>query len=167
MSATVLTGQAPTNLGPLTTTLTPPAACTVAIGARRGFIGDKDDHVAYRGQLCSDNKAVDDTACWPPTSKGAQERSAPLSGWGFYSPGVHCPVGYATACSATGGKGGGSGWPVQFKLRDGETAVGCCPKLVTFLRGRIAPLTSPPAGMAAPTSTARHAQWWPQPPCQP
>jgi len=134
MSSTLI-GQAPTNLGPLTTTFTPPAACTVAVGAGRGglaglfgFGGDED--VAFLGQACSRGKAFDDTACWPETSKGAEKKEAPLSGWGFYSPGLHCPVGYATACSATGGSGGGSGWPVQFKLRDGETAVGCCPRLV-------------------------------------
>jgi len=135
MSATVLIGQAPTNLGPLTTTFTPPAACTVAVGAGRGglagLIGGGDKDVAYLGQGCSLGKAFDATSCWPQTSKGVKEQKAPLHGWGFYSPGLHCPVGYATACSATGGSGGGSGWPVQFKLRDGETAVGCCPRSVS------------------------------------
>jgi hypothetical protein len=134
MSTTVLIGQAPINLGPLTTTFTPPAACTVAVGAERGAVGgllgggDKD--VAWLGKACSRGKPVDDPSCWPETSKGAEAREAPLHGWGFYSPGLHCPVGYATACSATGGSGGGSGWPVQFKLRDGETAAGCCPRSV-------------------------------------
>jgi hypothetical protein len=132
MSATVLIGQAPINLGPLTTTFTPAAACTLAVGAGRGglFGGGGDKDVAYLGQACSRGKAFDDTSCWPATSKGAEEQEAPLHGWGYYSPGLHCPVGYATACSATGGSGGGSGWPVQFKLRDGETAVGCCPRSV-------------------------------------
>ncbi|KAK3341913.1 hypothetical protein B0T25DRAFT_355911 [Lasiosphaeria hispida] len=132
MSTTVLVGQAPTNLGPLTTTFTPPAACTVAVGAvdggLLGLLGGAVPSIAFLGQSCSRGKGVDATTCWPPTSSGAQARSAPpLNGWGFYSPGVHCPAGYATACSATGGSGGGSGWPVQFKLLDGETAVGCCP----------------------------------------
>ncbi|AEO69847.1 uncharacterized protein THITE_2057645 [Thermothielavioides terrestris NRRL 8126] len=132
MTTTVLIGQAPTNLGPLTTTFTPPAACTVAVGARGGglvglLLGGGTSDVAYLGQACTAGSAVDATSCWPSTSKGAQSQKPPLQGWGFYSPGLHCPVGYATACSATGGSGGGSGWPVQFKLRDGETAVGCCP----------------------------------------
>ncbi|KAK4239279.1 hypothetical protein C8A03DRAFT_14300 [Achaetomium macrosporum] len=127
-----LIGQAPTNLGPLTTTFTPPAACTVAVGAGRGGLagllgGGGDNDVAYLAQACSRGKAVDATSCWPAKSKGAEEKEPPLHGWGFYYPGLHCPVGYATACSATGGSGGSSGWPVQFKLRDGETAVGCCP----------------------------------------
>ncbi|GAB1309879.1 Proline-rich receptor-like protein kinase PERK2 [Madurella fahalii] len=122
-----LTGQAPINLGPLTTTFTPPPECTVAVGADRGFlgIGAGPSDVAWLGQSCSRGKPSDATTCWPPTSRGAEEGSRPLQGWGFYSPGIHCPAGYATACSATGG--GRSGWPVQFQLRDGETAVGCCP----------------------------------------
>ncbi|KAL2159379.1 hypothetical protein VTH06DRAFT_2383 [Thermothelomyces fergusii] len=128
----VITGQAPINLGPLTTTFTPPPACTVAVAERRnrladffGVGGDRD--IAFLAQECSRGKPHDATSCWPATSKGVEEKEAPLYGWGFYSPGLHCPVGYATACSATGGSEGGSDWPVQFKLRDGETAVGCCP----------------------------------------
>ncbi|KAL2256388.1 hypothetical protein VTK26DRAFT_1747 [Humicola hyalothermophila] len=130
MSATARTGEAPTNLGPLTTTFTPPPACTVAVGPGRGGflgIGAKDKDYAYLGQTCSRGKIVDATTCWPEPSKGAEGGDPPLHGWGFYSPGLHCPVGYATACSATGGSGGKSEWPVQFRLRDGETAVGCCP----------------------------------------
>lgn len=133
MATTALTGQAATVLGPLTTTFTPPAECTVAVGGGRGgflggLFGGQEKDVAYLGQLCSRNRAADATTCWPPTSDGAEEKSAPLSGWGFYSPGLHCPAGYATACSATGGSGGKSDWPVQFRLGDGETAVGCCPR---------------------------------------
>ncbi len=134
MSATVLIGQAPTNLGPLTTTFTLPPACTVAVGEARGLLdgllGGSVKDAAFLGQGCAAGKAIDATSCWPETSKGAEDKKAPLQGWGFYSPGLHCPIGYATACSATGGSGGGSGWPVQFKLRDGETAVGCCPRSV-------------------------------------
>ncbi|KAK0732453.1 hypothetical protein B0T21DRAFT_290944 [Apiosordaria backusii] len=133
MSATALIGQAPTNLGPLITTFTPPPACTVAVGAGRGgFLGDlfgggDGQSIAYLGQACSQNRAIDNTSCWPTTSSGAESKEASLSGWGFYSPGLHCPGGYATACAATGGSGGGSEWPVQFRLLAGETAVGCCP----------------------------------------
>ncbi|KAK0630349.1 UV radiation resistance protein and autophagy-related subunit 14-domain-containing protein [Bombardia bombarda] len=135
MSATVIVGQAPINLGPLTTTFIPPPSCTVAVGAvdsgplGLGLLGRPIDNVAVLGQTCTRGRPVDATSCWPPTSSGALSisKSASLGGRGFYSPGVHCPAGYATACSATGGSGGGSGWPVQFKLLAGETAVGCCP----------------------------------------
>ncbi|KAK3693357.1 hypothetical protein B0T22DRAFT_39168 [Podospora appendiculata] len=132
MSATVLVGQAPINLGPLTTTFVPPPACTVAVGAGGGgllggLLGAPADNIAYLGQTCLRGKPIEATSCWPPTSSGAPSYSGSSSAWGFYSPGLFCPTGYATACSAIGGSGGESGWPVQFKLLDGETAVGCCP----------------------------------------
>ncbi len=133
-STAAIVGQAPTNLGPLTTTFTPPPACTVAIGAvdggllGLGLLGASVENVAFLGQSCSAGNAADATSCWPPTSKGVKAPAGSLAGWGFYSPGLNCPAGYASACSATGGSGGGSNWPVQFKLLDGETAVGCCPR---------------------------------------
>ncbi|KAK3335182.1 hypothetical protein B0T19DRAFT_2370 [Cercophora scortea] len=132
MSATVLVGQAPINLGPLTTTFVPPPACTVAVGAGsggllEGLLGAPADNIAYLGQTCFRGKPIEATTCWPSTSSGASSLSGSLGAWGFYSPGLLCPTGYATACSAIGGSGGKSDWPVQFKLQDGETAVGCCP----------------------------------------
>lgn len=146
MSATALTGQAPIILGPLTTSFTPPPACAtaVAVGSiesgggnfletlfgRQGSIVN----IASLGQTCSRSNAIDDTSCWPPVSSGALTKSAPLAGWGFYSPGVQCPAGYATACSATGGSKGGAGWEMQFQLKEGETAVGCCPRCVQCTR---------------------------------
>lgn len=161
---TVIIGQAPNNLGPLTTTFTPPPACTVAVGAATGGIGGwlglgGQEDVAYLGQACSWGKAYDDTGCWPETTAGVEETKAPLYGWGFYSPGLHCPVGYATACSATGGSGGGSEWPVQFKLRAGETAVGCCPRSgASFSYSLGIGLTnSCPVDMAVPITMAKHA----------
>lgn len=93
-----------------------------------GLIGASAQNTAHLGQTCSRGEGVDATSCWPPTSSGAPSKTGALNGWGYYSPGVHCPVGYATACRATGGSGGGSEWPVQFRLRAGETAVGCCPR---------------------------------------
>ncbi|KAK0657816.1 hypothetical protein B0T16DRAFT_316274 [Cercophora newfieldiana] len=130
MATAALINQAPINLGPLTTTFTPPPACTVAVGVVEGGllgIGGSVESIAALGQVCAGGKGVDATSCWPPTSRGAPSKSAPLNGWGYYSPGIHCPVGYATACSATGGTAGASNWPVQFRLSAGETAVGCCP----------------------------------------
>ncbi|KAK3329164.1 hypothetical protein B0H66DRAFT_596762 [Apodospora peruviana] len=131
MAATALVGQAPINLGPFTTTFTPPPACTVAVGAvdsgllgLGGLLGGSFNNVAHLGQACSRGRPIDASSCWPPMSKGVETGSTIL---GFYSPGVQCPIGYATACSATGGSKGESGWPVQFKLLDGETAIGCCP----------------------------------------
>ncbi|KAK3986046.1 hypothetical protein QBC44DRAFT_297756 [Cladorrhinum sp. PSN332] len=131
MSVTVLTGQAPINLGPLTTTFTPPSACATAVavpsnGLLGGLFGGGPGHdIAYLGQACSQGNPAEAASCWPETSKGAPSKETSLRG--FYSPGLHCPAGYARACSATGGSGGKSDWPVQFRLVAGETAVGCCP----------------------------------------
>ena len=135
-----LIGQAPINLGPLTTAFLPPPACTVAVGAGGGgflglaLLGASAGDSALLGRACAAGKAVDASSCWPPITE-TNNKAAPSSfgGRGFYSPGVSCPVGYATACSAVGGSGGRSEWPVQFKLMDGETAVGCCPRYVPLL----------------------------------
>lgn len=116
-----LTGQAPTNLGPLTAKFTPPPECTVAVAAC------KTCDSAILSQGCdAASGPVDATSCWPPTSSGAPKASGSLHGWGYYSPGISCPVGYASACTATAG--GDNEWPVQFQLGDAETAVGCCPR---------------------------------------
>jgi len=135
MSATVLVDQAPVNLGPLTAVFTPPPACTVAVGQTGGgllglgLLGGGLGDVALLGQECNGGNPIDATSCWPPVSAGVAAPT-PLGGWGFYSPGLECPAGHAAACTATGGAGGNSQWPVQFKLLDGETAIGCCPRYV-------------------------------------
>jgi hypothetical protein len=88
-----------------------------------------------RGLTC--NSAIglqDDTNCWP-TATSYPPRSKPaLSGLGFYSPGLSCPTGYTSACTAisdstarpvpTPGPINGA---FQFPLVAGETAIGCCP----------------------------------------
>ncbi|KAK4134635.1 hypothetical protein BT67DRAFT_434085 [Trichocladium antarcticum] len=113
------TGLDRTILGPLTTTFTPPAPCSVAIGWCRTC------NVAWRGQTCAPDTVQDDTACWPATTEGAPEPSQMFFGRGFYSPGLLCPVGYSSACSAT--EGGKTGMKAQFLMEPGETFVGCCP----------------------------------------
>lgn len=118
-------------LGPLTTTFTPPPACTVAVAAVTGKflgLGGKVAPSGWLGQTCSKGGPVDDTSCWPPTSSGAEARTKALDGWGYYSPGLDCPAGYATACSATGGGGAKSDFAFQFAPGAKETAVGCCPR---------------------------------------
>ncbi|KAK3495819.1 p63 related protein [Neurospora crassa] len=119
-------------LGPLTTTFTPPPACTVAVAAVTGKflgLGGKVAPSGWLGQTCSKGGPVDDTSCWPPISSGAEARTKALDGWGYYSPGLHCPAGYATACSATGGAGAKSDFAFQFAPGAKETAVGCCPSV--------------------------------------
>jgi hypothetical protein len=104
-------------MGPLTAFDAPPT-CTIAVQECRTCA------VAKLGQGCDAAAAL---SCLPPTSRGAPQMTA-LSEWGFYSPAVACPAGHAAACTATAG--GTSQWPVQFKLSQGETAIGCCPRYV-------------------------------------
>ncbi|CAK7219553.1 hypothetical protein SCUCBS95973_003854 [Sporothrix curviconia] len=116
-----------TNLGPLTTPFTYPASCTVNI------IQCSYCLVAWQAQTCSNNpsnaQGVQDNAdCWPPratTGSTSISTGVALNGWGIYSPGLSCPVGYNTACSATGTTVGG--FQFQFPISSYETAVGCCP----------------------------------------
>ncbi|KAH6855950.1 hypothetical protein B0I37DRAFT_65880 [Chaetomium sp. MPI-CAGE-AT-0009] len=108
-------------LGPLTTVFTPPAPCTIAIGLCQSC------DVAWWGQTCAETGVEDNTDCWPTTTEGAPEPTKmPLYGWGFYSPGLECPAGYTTACSAV--EGVTSQWKVQFQMEPEETFVGCCPE---------------------------------------
>lgn len=125
-SSTPIINQDRTILGPLTTTFTAPATCTVA-----AVDGTGDDLQGFLAKTCSGLQGPsDDSSCWPGTTTGAPAPSASFAGWGFYSPGIVCPSGYATACSATGGTGGTSDWDIQFQLLAAETAVGCCPRYV-------------------------------------
>jgi len=136
MSATALVGLAPTILGPLTTVFTPPPACTVAVGQVDGgggllglgglLGGGSAGNFAFLGQGCSGGQPADAASCWPAPTGGAPQPPEDIGRWGVYSPGIECPAGYATACQATAG--GASGWPLQFSLTAGETAVGCCPR---------------------------------------
>lgn len=123
-----------TTLGPLTTTYTPPASCNVAVEQCSTCIN------AWAAQTCfasttgsSINYGVQDNPdCWPPRlDDSILTPVPPFQGWGFYTPGVICPVGYTSACSATAG--GSSGWSVQYSMTAGETAVGCCPTYVDSL----------------------------------
>ena len=116
------------NLGPLTTVFVPPPHCT-----RAALSGSN----AVFGQSCSavDEKTAtpaDDTGCWPratayPTPAAGKPS---LAGMGFYSPGLLCPTGYVSACTAVSATKGASGRAPEvtgrfmFPLVAGETAVG-------------------------------------------
>lgn len=110
-----------TILGPLTTVFTPPAPCTIAVGLCESC------DIAWWGQTCGGGGVEDNTSCWPTTTQGAPEPTQlPLYGWGFYSPGLECPAGYTSACSAVDGVT--SQWKHQFQMEAEETFVGCCPE---------------------------------------
>lgn len=113
-----------TNLGPLTTTFTYPSSCASVV--QQCATCD----YAWQAQTCSDNSAntmgiQDNANCWPPRSNLSVATPVALVGWGFYSPGLICPTGYHTACSATGSIGGGFGF--MYSPAPSETAIGCCP----------------------------------------
>ncbi|OCK98065.1 uncharacterized protein K441DRAFT_703601 [Cenococcum geophilum 1.58] len=120
-----------TIIGPLKSTFTPPPACSILVAQCATCT------VAWQGQSCysvdsSDEGAEDQASCWPPAT--ATTPPAPLAGWGFYSPGLNCPVGYTSACTAISQAQGSSSsvslitpFVFQYSLNAGETAVGCCP----------------------------------------
>ncbi|KAJ4302786.1 hypothetical protein N0V90_001677 [Kalmusia sp. IMI 367209] len=116
------------NLGPLTTLFVQPPHCS-----RAALAGTQ----AILGQSCHPNgataSAADDTGCWPRATAYPTNVQSSLNGMGFYSPGVMCPTGYHSACTAIStSKGMTAAAPqvtgkFQFPLVAGETAVGCCP----------------------------------------
>jgi hypothetical protein len=122
--------SARTILGPLTTTFTPAASCTA------GQLACSTCNYAWGAQRCYSSTSgivtidgvEDDTECWPQTNAGLPEPTMPLWGWGFYSPGVICPTGYTSACSAIAGSA--LTWTPEWSLIAGETAIGCCPRFV-------------------------------------
>ena len=119
-----ITGQVGTVLGPLTTSWSMPDRCTVH------FVNCATCEQAFRAQHCVANGATgpveDDLSCWPPVvTQIVGTPTHPFLGLGLYSPGLACPTGYTTACTAEYGRR--AGWDIQFPLVADETAIGCCP----------------------------------------
>ena len=118
------------NLGPLTTTFVPPDSCSdygIAGTAAGGF----------RAQECAGGTLLDNARCWP--SATIAPPAPPLAGWGFYSPGLVCPTGYASACTAYPSGSSptttsGPSFSFNYALLPQETAVGCCPSGFTCTR---------------------------------
>ncbi|KAK8053344.1 hypothetical protein PG996_012645 [Apiospora saccharicola] len=121
-------------LGPLTTVFTPNPTCVTPMA---GFCQSQSCE-AWEGQVCTtlpkwNNSygVMDQSSCWPPYTSGAATTDVAvmgaLEGWGFYSPGLSCPAGSTSACSATANNPTGGDFTFQFPLTAGETAVGCCP----------------------------------------
>lgn len=123
-------------LGPLTTTFTPPPACTIAVA------NCNTCKVGWLAQTCFSSNSLfqnasDESTCWPPVT--ITPTPGNLSSYGFYSPGLICPSGYSTACAAAGtaktavtGLANGTGFAFQYDLLANETAVGCCPTYVFY-----------------------------------
>lgn len=111
-----------TIINSLTTTFTPPVTCTIPV------IACPTCNYGWAAQTCH-TSVEDNTACWPSTSSGfLPSPTQPLWGWGFYSPGLICPKGYTSACTATATATTLGTWTPQWVMDAGETAVGCCPR---------------------------------------
>lgn len=120
-----VTGRAGVMLGPLTTSWSIPSRCSV------NYVNCETCIEAFRGQHCVTSGGTgpveDDIGCWPPAAS-LNQATHPFLGLGFYSPGLACPTGYTTACTAEYGRR--AQWDIQFSLVPGETAIGCCPEYV-------------------------------------
>ncbi|KAL5382123.1 hypothetical protein DPSP01_006802 [Paraphaeosphaeria sporulosa] len=117
------------NLGPLTTVFVPPPYCSrAALAGSQAVLGQSCNPVNEKSAT-----AADDTGCWPRATAYPVNAKSKLAGLGFYSPGLTCPQGHYSACTAVStSKGQTAAAPqvtgkFQFPLVAGETAVGCCP----------------------------------------
>ncbi|KAK8218985.1 hypothetical protein IWZ01DRAFT_479543 [Phyllosticta capitalensis] len=90
-------------LGPLTTTFTPPSDCQIGYSSASfvsnliddisGYYNTSEYTIAQIAKTCS-NSAI---------------------GWGFYSPGLFCPVGYTTACASVASLSSYSTFPIGYE----------------------------------------------------
>ncbi|KAI6092598.1 hypothetical protein F4821DRAFT_137443 [Hypoxylon rubiginosum] len=122
-ATTIATSWSTTILGPLTTTWTPPPACSVVVAACSTCTK------GWAAQSCPrDSLVTDDPSCWPPRTSGAYTppTGTPLFAWGIYTPGIVCPQGYSAACSYDGAAQTGD-FQFDFSPRETEAATGCCP----------------------------------------
>ena len=131
-----------TVLGPLTTTFTPPSGCSSLFQSLDVPFTVLFPTIALRAATCINGEfdvaMVDDVRCWPPMTTTATTKDD-IGGWGLYSPGVLCPSGYTTACSALAATSesasalkGVEDFQFQFPLLVNETAAGCCPKYINY-----------------------------------
>lgn len=121
-------------LGPLTTPWKQPDGCSVIVRRDSSYTGE-----LWQGQSCqmTASSAVQSSwwiheaaECFPPRTAGATTPTQSwFDNWGFYSPGIACPVGWTMACSTTLGMDGrGLALLDPMTLQAGETAAGCCPE---------------------------------------
>ncbi len=126
----------PTNLGPLTSTFTPPAACTGINAAGPGNEAFFDE-AEYLGHVSCVLPAVN--ACAPtPTGSAADLAAHPERYLTYYSPGVVCPAGWTTVGrydleKPTDGLYRSEGmddfyYKSEWPLEPSETLVVCCPE---------------------------------------
>ncbi|KAF2233887.1 hypothetical protein EV356DRAFT_533421 [Viridothelium virens] len=115
--------QARVNIGPLTTTFTPAASCS----SLYAFMSSST-LVALQAVSCQGTNLIDDTSCWPPSATSIPHVDLE-QGYGLYSPGYVCPIGYTTACTQNAGISAGDWKYFQFQYPplSTESVFGCCP----------------------------------------
>lgn len=118
------------NLGPLETTFTPVEECTTLFTYTENGTGSCPEClILQQGRHCEGGVDMPDVLeCWPPqhtTDTSSTIISYDLLGRGYYSPGIYCPAGYHTACTAIGTESSNFGF--QYPPSASETAIGCCP----------------------------------------
>ena len=134
---TTTTTSPPTSrqvLGPLTATFVPPEECTI-FGVQITLDGNHSHISGFSlAQGCSESTEVDTTTCWPSIATSLSILDSTFAGLGFYSPGLICPSGWTSACTAAQLSNGspsplksGTSFNFMFALEPEETAVGCCP----------------------------------------
>ncbi|KAI9694240.1 MAG: hypothetical protein M1820_009098 [Bogoriella megaspora] len=109
------------------------AAQGVKCNSTFDFVADDTDILLKLGSVV--NPLGNDFDCWPPATQSSLTSLASLrTGAGFYSPGLLCPSGYTTACTAQGMNNTlvvqstlEKPFNFQFPLLPDETAAGCCP----------------------------------------
>lgn len=156
-SVTTINGYTFNNLGPLTTTFTPPASCTTGTANLQIAVTDSEISSLFLqyAQQCSTVAGLD---CAPPGSKSHTQPTSTVNlnptqifNRVYYSPGFYCPSGWSTAGVAEYSNGTVTGLgvfkttatpthypdgPAEFELPGtllmslldpSETAVVCCP----------------------------------------
>ncbi|KAL5085169.1 hypothetical protein Trisim1_010846 [Trichoderma cf. simile WF8] len=143
----MITTNVRSNLGPLTTTFTPPADCTNLQFFAEGAVGQNiagGDYCtpppSFLGANGGDISTSVIKSCFPEGYASFYNTFPRSPVWwehiGVYSPASICPSGYSVACAQARGKGesnpfedrGGFADSVIWDLlRNGETASGCCP----------------------------------------
>ena len=133
-----------TVLGSLTTTFTPAPSCFSLFQPLddRGLFDTLPlPSVALQAVTCASDEfltsdMVDDKNCFPPVTTSVSSDNGFLN-QGLYSPGLICPSGYTTACSALPAKAkstatlnGAENFHFVYSRLPSETAVGCCPRYV-------------------------------------
>jgi hypothetical protein len=129
-------------LGPLTTTFTAPTQCSQQYW---GWTSD-EWYGPLMGQVCAIEYGTvayaGNTNCLPPVTRyyttvvgsGSTAETAGIMDAGYYSPGIACPAGYATACAVHAGADAipsalstFQSFEFAYQPTAEETVIGCCP----------------------------------------